>query len=398
MIEEKYVELLLKRCLRIEDNSSLFISYNKINKDFIEKIVDYAKELGVEDIYLDENDSNHIHNILENIKLEDIENHEEFNCSIWDEYAKKNAAFLMLESEIPNLMDDIDSEKLGKMAYIKRTTKPIYREMQMKGELAWCIAALPNPLWAKEVFKDSTDPLKEFWQVLSKICMLAKVDPIKEWDKFLNKQSEEMEKLNNLKIKKLHYTNSLGTDLEVELSDKALWQSASSGKWIVNMPSYEIFSTPDYRKTNGIVYSSKPLLYNGKVINEFNITFKNGEVVDFDAKEGRDVLKEIINSDNYSKYLGEVALVNYDSPISNTNTVFKSTIFDENASCHLALGNGFLECIEDGENLSEEELKELGLNNSKNHVDFMIGTEDLIIEAETIDGKITIMENGNLIL
>jgi len=395
-MQEKYIELLLKRCLRIDECKSLFINYNVINKDFVEKIVKYAKTLGVENIYLDEEDSNYIHDVLVNTKVEEIDKHEAFNSHMWDEYAKKDAAFLMLDAEIPHVMDDVSSEALAKSAFAKRNTKPIYKEKQLNSEIAWCIAAVPNIYWAKDIFEKSENPLEEFWNILSKMCMLDKENPIEEWDKLLNKQKDLIDKLNNLEIKKLHYKNDLGTDLTIELNENALWQSASSGKWIVNMPSYEIFTTPDYRKTNGIVYSSKPLIYNGKVIDEFNLTFKDGKVVDFDAKSGKDILKEIINGDELSAYLGEAALVDYDSPISNTNKVFKSTLFDENASCHIALGNGFLECIKDGDKLSKEELKELGVNFSKNHVDFMIGTKDLLIEAETKDGLVTIMENGNL--
>jgi len=397
-MEEKYIELLLKRCLKIEDSKALFISYNVINKDFVEKIVKYARNLGIEDIYLDEEDSNHIHDLLKNIKLEDVENQKEFNCKIWDEYAKKDSAFLMFDTYIPNLMDDIDSEILAKMSYTKRKTKPLYKERQLNSEIAWCIAALPNEEWAKEIFNDSDKPMDEFWHVLGKMCMLDKNDPIKAWDEFLKSQETVMQKLNDLHIRKLHYKNKLGTDLSVELSDNALWQSASSGKWIVNMPSYEVFTTPDCTKTNGIVYSSKCLIYNGKNIDNFNMTFENGKVIEFDAKEGKDILKEIINGDEMSSYLGEVALVNYDSPISNTNKVFKTTLFDENASCHLALGSGFLECIKDGEKLNKEELKKLGVNDSKNHVDFMIGTEDLEIIAETDNGEVTIMKDGNIII
>lgn len=398
MIQEKYIELLLKRCLIVDECNALFINYNKINKDFVDSVVKYAKELGVEDIYLDEDDSNYIHDVLVNTKLEEIENHEAFNSHMWDEYAKKDAAFLLLDAEIPNIMDDVDSEALAKSAFAKRKTKPIYKEKQMNSEIPWCIAAVPNIYWAKDIFDDSENPLEEFWRVLAKMCMLDKKDPIKEWDKMLKEQSNIMNKLNDLEIRKLHYKNNLGTDLTVELTEKALWQSASSGKWIVNMPSYETFTTPDYRKTSGIVYSSKPLIYNGKVIDEFNLTFENGKVIDFDAKKGKDILKEIINGDELSAYLGEAAIVNYDSPISNTNKVFKSTLFDENASCHLALGNGFIECVKDGDKLSKEELKKLGVNFSKNHVDFMIGTEDLTIEADTKDGKVTIMKDGNLII
>lgn len=398
MIQEKYIELLLKRCLRIDECKSLFINYNSINKDFVEKVVDCAKQNGIEDIYLDEIDSNYIHDVLINTNLEDIENHEAFNSYMWDEYAKKNAAFLLLDSEIPHIMDDVSSESLAKSAITKSKTKPIYKEKQLNSQIPWCIAAVPNIYWANEIFENSKNPLEDFWDAITNICMLDKQNPIKEWDNLLNAQNKMLEKLNKLNIKKLHYKNNLGTDLIIELSSEALWKSASSGKWIVNMPSYEIFTTPDYRKTKGVVYSSKPLLYNGKIINDFKLTFDEGKVVEFEAKEGKDILKEIINSDEYSAYLGEAALVNYNSPISNTNKTFKSTLFDENASCHLALGNGFIECIENGDTLSKEELKKLGVNFSKNHVDFMIGTKDLIIEAETKDGMIIIMENGNLII
>jgi len=398
MIQEKYIELLLKRCLCVDENTPLFISYNKLNKDFAEKVADYASNLGIQDIYFDEEDSNEIHDLLIKLSLEEIENHEKFNSKVWDEYAEKDAAFLMLDTEIPNLMDDVDSEKIAKSAFTKRKTKPIYKEKQLKSLIAWCIAAVPNEYWARDIFSDSENPVEEFWNTLAEICMLNDENPIKSWDAFLNKQAENVEKLNDLEITKLYYKNNLGTNLEITLPENVLWQSASSGKWIVNLPSYEIFTSPNYRKTNGIVYSSMPLMYNGKVVDEFYLNFKDGKVEDFDAKEGKDILKEILNGDELSSFLGEVALVNFNSPISNTKKVFKSTLFDENASCHLALGSGFLECIKDGENYSKEELKELGLNDSKNHVDFMIGTKDLTIEAETKNGRLTIMKDGNLVI
>ena len=397
MFEKKYIELILKRCLKL-DGQSLFINYNKINKSFVKKLVKYASSLGISDIYLDERDLNFEKNLIVKTNIEDITNIKIFNCKIWDEYAKKDAAFLMLESYIPGLMEEIDSDKLSKVSIVKQTTKPIYKEKQLKGTIPWCIAAVPNLYWAKDLFPKSDKPLEDFWNVLADICMLKDENPISSWNKLLKEQEKKLKKLNNMKIRKLYLKNSLGTNLEIELSNKALWQSACSNKWIVNMPSYEIFTSPNYKKTNGIVYSSKPLVYSGKLIDKFYLEFKNGKVVNFDAKIGKDILKEIINSDEFSSFLGEVALVDYNSPISNTKKVFKSTLYDENASCHLALGAGFLECIENGNNLSKEELNKIGLNASKNHVDFMIGTKDLNIEAETYNGKIVIMENGNLII
>lgn len=397
MFEEKYIELLLKGCLKLE-NQPLFINYNSVIKDFVNKVVKYAKKIGISDIYLDERDLNKEHDLLLNLNVDDISKQDIFNCKIWDDYAKKDAAFLLLDSDIPNLMDDVDSEKIAKASYVRQTTKPIYKEKQLNSQIAWCIAAVPNEHWAKEIYYNSENALLDFWNVLADICMLKDENPISSWNKQLKRQSKNIGILNDLKIKKLYFKNSLGTNLEITLPKGALWQSASSGNWIVNLPSYEIFTSPNYKKTNGIVYSSKPLVYNGKVIDQFYLKFEEGKVVDFCAKKGQDILQEIINTDSLSAYLGEVALVNFDSPISNTDIVFKSTLFDENASCHLALGSGFLECLKDAEKYNSKELDKIGMNSSKCHVDFMIGTKDLLVEAETSKGKIIIMKNGNLII
>lgn len=397
-MQKKYIELLLKRCLCIEEGTPLFIHYNKLNKDFVNALVEYAKNMGITDIYLDEEDSEYLHDLLNKLSLEEIESHEAFNCKCWDEYAKKGAAFLMLDTTIPKLMEDIDSEKIAKSSFVRRKTKPVYKEKQLKSLIPWCIAALPNEEWAKDLFPKSDNKLEDFWNTIADICMLNSDNPIENWNNLLEKQKKIIKYLNELEIKKLYYKNEIGTDFEIELSEKAFWKGACTGKWIVNLPSYEVFTTPDYKTANGIVYSSMPLLYNGKEIKDFYLEFKNGKVSNFDAKEGKDILKEIINSDELSSYLGEVALVNYDSPLSKTNLIFKNTLFDENASCHLALGSGFIECIKDSKNLEQEELEKLGVNFSKNHVDFMIGTKDLIIEADTNKGKIVIMKDGNLVI
>ena len=194
----------------------------------------------------------------------------------------------------------------------------------------------------------------------------------------------------------MHYKNSLGTDLVVYLPDNYSFESAKDNKVIVNMPSYEVFASPIYNKTEGIVYSSMPLCYGGAVIEDLWLEFKEGKVVKYGSKTNENVLKNIIESDNQSSYLGEVALVENNSPISNLNIVFGTTLIDENASCHLALGSGFPECIEGGLELNDEELLKKGINVSSNHVDFMIGTPDLSIIGTTCDGReISIFKDGN---
>ena len=398
ILEEKYIKLILERCLLLKKDIPLFISYPLIIRDFVLKLVNHAKKMGIKDIYLEEKNSYEVYYVLKNYSLKELETSPLFDAKIWDVYAKKKAAFLMLESEIPNLMNGIDSLKLAKSAELKLATKPIYRQKQLKGQIPWCIAAVPNLIWAQKLFPKSKKPLEDLWNYFSDICMFNKGNPKNNWEKYLKSQKKMEDKLNDLKISKLYYHNKLGTNLEISLSPKSLWRSASSDKWLVNMPSYEIFTTPIYDKTEGIVYSSKPLIYNGKTIDKFFVKFKAGKVISFKAEAGNDTLKEIINSEKLMTSLGEVALVDYDSPISNTKVVFGTTLIDENAACHIALGCGFSECIKDGDKLSRAELKKLGVNTAKNHVDFMIGTKDLTIEADTKDGRITIMKNGNLII
>lgn len=393
-MEEKYIKLLLEKCINFDNSESLLINYDIINQDFVDKIVEYAKKIGVTDIYLDKNNIKEEHHILKNISLEEMEKHPYFDDSIWDEYAKKGASFLILRAPFPGIMDDIESTKLARAEFLKRSTKPIYKKKQLNFEVPWCIAALPNIVWAKSLFKDKENAYELLENMIHKICMIDTNNPIDSWTNHLNNNKQRIESLNNLKIKCLNYKNSLGTDLNIELLEDGIWCDAAT-KGLCNMPSYEIFTSPNYKKTNGIVYSSRPLVYNGGLIDKFWLKFENGKVIDYDAEVGKEILKGILESDSNSPYLGEVALVENNSPISNTNIVYGLTLIDENASCHLALGEGFTECI--GKKLkTEEELLENGVNMSKIHVDFMIGTPDLEITGETFDNKkVKIFEKGN---
>ena len=396
-MEEKYIELLVNKCTDLKNNKVLFLSYNKEIRPFIDKLVSYVKALGVNDIYLEEEDKYLIHNLLKTMSYEDIDNSPYFNKKIWDEYAKKKASFLMFETEIPHLMDDIDPKKIGYASKVKRSTKPLYRELQEKCKLSWAIAAYPGDKWAKDLFPNDKDAYNKLKNYIFNMCMLDKDNFEEEWDNLLTKNNKVIDKLNNLKLEKLHYYNSLGTDLEIYLPNNYLYSSAKDNSVIVNMPSYEVFTSPVYNKTNGIVYSAKPLIYNGGLIDNFWIKFENGKVIDYDAKVGKEILEEIVNTDEYSCYLGEAALVEKDSPIANLNLNFGTTLIDENASCHLALGAGFHECLKGGLEMNDEELRKNGINCSKQHVDFMIGTADLNIVGFTKDGKqINIFENGKL--
>ena len=392
-MEEKYIKLLLEKCINFDKSKSLLINYDIINQDFVDKVVEYAKKIGVTDIYLDKKDIKEEHYLLKNLGLNEIASHPYFNEQIWDVYAKKGASFLILRAPFPGIMDDIEPAKLARAEYVKRASKQLYKKRQLSFEIPWCIAALPNIVWAKDLFKDNDNAYELLENLIYKICMVDTKNPIDSWNNHLNNNKKRIDELNNLKLRYLHYKNSLGTDLSIGLLEDGIWCDASTNG-LVNMPSYEVFTSPDYTKTCGMVYSSRPLVYNGGLIDNFWLKFENGKVVDYDAKVGKEILKGILESDNNAPYLGEVALIENDSPISNTNIVYGLTLIDENASCHLALGDGFKECI--NKDLNQEEFLENGVNSSKVHVDFMIGTKDLEIIGETFDNKkVKIFENGN---
>ena len=393
-MDDKYIEVLLNRCMK-DNTKSLFLCYNKEITSFISKFKDKARSIGIDDIYEEIEDTYYLHDLLSSLSVEEIKTHPYFNKSIWDEYAKKDAIFLMFETEMPHIMDDIDSEKLKMKSYVAQTTKPLYRELQNKCKLSWCICAYPGELWAKDVYPDDDNAYELLYNDIMSMCMIDRGNPSDSWNLFLDRNKKIARYLNSLNIEKLHYTNSLGTDLILYLPGNYIYESALDSDILVNMPSYEIFTSPIYNKTEGIVYSSKPLVYQGGLIDDFYIKFKDGKVVEYDAKIGRDILKGIIETDNNSCYLGECALVEVDSPIAKMNKVFGTTLIDENASCHLALGEGFAECIEGGLNMNDDELLSNGINRSKTHVDFMIGTDDLDIVATLRNGEeINIFENG----
>ena len=395
-MEDKYVKLLIEECTNLKNNKCLFITYDKEVKDFVSKIVSYAKNMGVTDIYLEEEDINYTHELLTKLSLEELKDCTYFNKTVWDTYADKGASFLIIETEHPHVMDDIDSEKIGLVGRLRRETKPLYRKLQRECKLPWCIACYPGKIWANDVFPDDVNAYEKLKSAIFKVCMLDKENPSLAWNEFIERNTAVMKKLNSLNLNRLHYTNSLGTDLYVYLPSGYLYAGGRDALCIVNMPSYEVFTSPVWNKTHGIVYSSKPLMYNGSLIDKFWIKFEDGKVVDYNAEIGKEVLKEIIETDEFSCYLGEAALVEYNSPISNLGFNFGTTLIDENASCHLALGAGFAECITDGLTMTVSELKEHGINDSKQHVDFMIGTSDLNITGETVSGEtIPIFENGN---
>ncbi|MGM9835109.1 MAG: aminopeptidase [Bacilli bacterium] len=397
----KYANVILTSCLHIKKEQPLLINANIERIDFVRIVANEAYKLGVKDIYFDLVDPVLKHDAMLNLEEKDLKKLSFWNKEKWSEYAKKNAAFLMITSETPGLMKDIDPQKENNLKMYAFKTRKAFNDLRDQSKVAWCIATVPTMSWAKEVFPDAKDPVNKLWNTIFKICGIDNKNPEKDIIKNVNYLTKRCDILNSLNIKKLTYKNKLGTDFTVELPENHLWKSGEENlqngdRILVNYPTYEVFTCPKRDTASGIVYSSKPLCYQNTIIDDFWIKFDKGKVIDFKAKKGNKILAQMINSCKNSNYLGEIALVPYDSPISKSNIIFYETLFDENASCHLALGSSFPECIVNGSNMSKDELTKIGLNTCDNHVDFMIGTKDLNIIGETVDGKkVEIFKDGN---
>ncbi len=394
-LKRKYARFILEGCLKIHKDKPLYIASYPYIQDFTDLLVSEAKKMGVTDIYLEIRDPKRGRKLLLENTLEECIHDEAFDRSHMNEYALKDAAFALCSSFFPHIMDGVSQEKLGEVNKYMSESIATYRDMQH--QLAWCIFGVPNEYWAKELFKSDPKPLDRLWNLIFDICHIKDENPMKTWNEKMEKKRRQADWLNHLHLDHLHYRNHKGTDITIGLPENYVFTSAKENAYIVNMPSEEVFASPHYQKTEGIVYSSKPLLYNNILIDEFWLRFEKGKVVEFHAEKGEEMLQSIIEMDEGSHYLGECALVDDNSPISNAKVLFQDTLYDENASCHFALGRGFQECILNGKEMSKEQCYQQGINQSCAHVDFMIGTDDMEIIGTTKEGKeVLIMQNGNL--
>lgn len=402
---DKYVELVIQKGINIQKGQILVINSPVEVYDFTRKLIKQAYELGASEVVVHWNDE-----VVGKYKYvygaEDIfDTFPEWQKESMEYYRKKGAAFLSVYATDPDILKEVDKTRVARFQKAKSLALKEYYENVMGNSNQWCVISVPTQAWAKRVFPElSTEvAILEMWKLILKIVRADKENPILEWENHLNTLKARMDYLNKKRFAKLIYRNSLGTNLEIGLPEGHKWisggeKSKAGVEFVANIPTEEIFTMPHREKVNGVVVSSKPLIYGGSVIDKFTLTFKDGEVINYSAEVGEEILGKLLSMDENSKYLGEVALVEYDSPISKSERVFYNTLFDENASCHLAFGGAYPVCLENSEGQSEEELKERGMNNSLTHEDFMIGTEDMEIVGIDSEGRETIiMKNGNFV-
>ena len=318
-----------------------------------------------------------------------------------DDLATKDAARLSIYATDPENLKDVDPKRINDFQRASGKALENFRMLQTKNAFPWCIASVPIDSWAEKVFPGLTgqDAIDRLWDAILSASR-ADGDPIANWNAHNEAIHRRCEQLNRYRFAKLEYKAANGTDLTVGLMPEGIFAGAAekdlSGRLFnPNIPSEEIFTTPRKGAAEGIVFSTKPLSWQGSLIEDFSIRFENGKAVEVRAAKGQDALEKMIAMDEGAPCLGECALIPCDSPINNTGILFYNTLFDENASCHLALGRGFENCVEGFENMTQEQLRAMGVNDSMIHVDFMIGAPDLDITGILPDGtRVPVFRNG----
>ena len=399
---ESYARLIIRSGCNIQPGQELLLSISLDCAEFARMLTAEAYAQGARRVTVRYGDEKIARLHYENCALEVFETFPQWQALLNNSMATEGAAILSVLSEDPTALMGIDQAKLVANARAgHEACKPFYDCMD-QGKVVWCIVGAAAPAWAQHVFPDLPvdEAVDRLWQEILKTVRVDTADPIAAWEEHRASFNERKAWLNAQHFDRLHYTNNLGTDLVIGLNQKGLWQGGgdvtTEGRaFFPNMPTEEVFTTPDRLRADGVVYSSKPLVHYGSLIENFHITFKDGKAIDCSARVGQDVLEAIFAVDEDAVRLGECALVPWDSPIQNSGILFYNTLYDENASCHLAVGQGFPDCLEGGQDMDEETLKAHGVNKSATHVDFMIGTKDLLICGIKADGtEVMVFKDG----
>lgn len=401
----QYAQLLVRVGMNVQDKQPVFIRSSVEALELTHLVVEEAYIAGASDVRVEYADPRLKRLKFEYESLDHFENNDvkSYDVEARMDFMKRGAANLAILTEDPDLLSGIDASKLK--AYQLQYSKAYkgYMEASQKNQFPWVVAAFPSKAWAQRVYpnKSVEDAYSTFIDEVFDIVRVDGNDPIQNWKSHVKNLSVHADKLQKKQYKALHYLSE-GTDLVVGLPKGHIWEDATSyvngdqQAFIANIPTEEVFTAPDRNNVNGYVTNKLPLSFNGNIIDGFTLTFKDGVIVDFKADKGEDVLRDLLDTDEGARRLGEVALVPDDSPISNRNTIFYNTLFDENASCHLAIGSAYGFNIEGGTEMTTEEKIASGLNDSNVHEDFMIGSADLTIYGILEDGtKELVFENGN---
>ena len=397
----KYAQLLVRCGINVQKGQEVMIYAGLDQPEFVQMVVEEAYKAKAKKVIVEWNYGplTKLHVRYQSVKT--MGTVEEWQKARQQHFCDVLPARLHLASADPDGMKGVN---MGKVAKSRQMSYPIMKPYadQRDNKEQWCIAAVPGVAWAKKMFPElsKNQAVEKLWEAILSAARVTE-DPIAAWAEHNANLKARCDYLNSLNIQKLHYTAANGTDLTVGMIPESNWRGGGDESLLgvyfnPNMPTEESFISPKRGEAEGIVYSTLPLSYQGQLIENFWLRFENGKAVEVGAEKGADLLQTMISMDEGAAYLGECALVPQNSPICQSGLLFYNTLFDENASCHLAMGRGFADTIKDFQNKSLDECRELGINESMIHVDFMIGCDTMNIDATCADGKVVpIFRNGN---
>ena len=401
---KEYAELLVRVGVNVQKGQDLVITAQVDQASFARMCVKAAYEAGARSVVVDWGDDAVSRMTFLNAADDVFDSIPEYRVQFNTDYAEKNACFLRLVSSDPENLKGVDPGRLERMHRATGRQMKRYRELLMSSAVPWSIGALASPSWAKLVFPDlpEAEAVAALWE---RIFMAVRVTgdgtAVEKWRQHQENLQHHVEILNGYAFDRLHYYNALGSDFTVGLCKGHIWcaggEFTPKGQFFMpNMPTEEVFTAPDRNRCDGVIRAALPLSKDGNVIENIRFVVKEGRIVEATASQNEEVLQKSIVVDEGASRFGEVALVPYDSPISNSKTLFYNTLFDENAACHLAFGEAYPMTVQGAMDMSEEERLAAGLNKSITHVDFMVGTADLSIDGYTADGRrIPVFRNGN---
>ena len=403
----EYARLLIRMGLNVQKGQTLILASPVDCAWFARMCAEEAYAVGCREVVMNWRDDE-----LERLRYLHADDAVFDEVPLWrrhffNDYALEGAAYLAISARDPEALRGVDPDRLTRANRSGSQALGIFYRQQMSNGIPWCIASIPIPTWAKTVFPGvpEEEAMDKLWDaIFEAVRIRGDGRAVERWQEHMDTIRRRVGKLNELRLASLHYSNSLGTDLTIRLPEDHLWAGGGANCragtfFIANMPTEEIFTAPLKTGVNGTVCASMPLVDNGNIIDGIRFTVRDGRIVDCRADRGEEFLRAAISVDEGASYFGEVALVPYDSPISNQSLLFYNTLFDENASCHLAFGEAYPECIEGGAQMERAQLQEKGLNYSITHVDFMVGTADLSIVGTLYDGReVPVFVNGNFVI
>lgn len=383
---ERYAELALTYGVNLQKDGKLYILCPTECEEFGLILAEKAYQKGAKLVDIDWENQRLEAITYKYAKKEELIKIPDWLVSKKNSVIDDNACYIAIDADFPLIFNGLDEEKIASHRNARAKAIKRYHDAVMSNEIRWCVISAPSKDWANLVFNDDENSYEKLKTAIAKTMRIDCEDYIEKWQIHLDELKKRAKYLNEKSFDALHFKNSLGTDITVGLAKNHVWTSAKEQakdgiEFVANLPTEEIFTAPHKNNVNGTVKSAMPLAYNGNIVDGFSLTFKDGKVVDFSAEKGYETLKQLIETDDGTHYLGEVALIGKNSPIAKSGILFYNTLFDENASCHLALGKGYPTTVKGGDALKKEQLLQLGVNDSVEHVDFMIGTSDLTING-----------------